>query len=183
MGAFFGCRPCSLFDTRVKLQENEDLDDTKGHSTLAGGENLKERAVVKAAFDRERGGPRQQPDAEVNPTARRPRSRSIVKDSEDEEDTPMDASEVDDDTDVLLDESYSDEISIDDESGDTGDDAEDSGVDTDDDCYAGPEATRSFLYRHMALFILPNEEPGMPNSVLMKASLLHTKGEDNNPRV
>ena len=55
--------------------------------------------------------------------------------------------------------------------------------DTDDDYDAGLEETRSFLYRHFAIGIVPNPMAGKPNMVFMKATLLHTKGEDNNPRM
>ncbi|KAA6408390.1 MAG: hypothetical protein FRX48_08132 [Lasallia pustulata] len=55
--------------------------------------------------------------------------------------------------------------------------------DTDDDCDAGPEATRSFLHSHFTISIVANQTPGKPNLVFMKATLLHTKGEDNNRRV
>ncbi len=60
---------------------------------------------------------------------------------------------------------------------------DDDDSDTDDDCGAGPEKTRAFLYRHFTIAIVPNETPGKPNMVFMKATLLHTKGEDNNPRM
>ncbi|SLM37821.1 Protein of unknown function DUF3435 [Lasallia pustulata] len=59
----------------------------------------------------------------------------------------------------------------------------DEDCDTDDDCGAGPEATRSFLYRHFAISIVANQTPGKPNLVFMKATLLQTKGEDNNRRL
>ena len=55
--------------------------------------------------------------------------------------------------------------------------------DTDDDCGAGPKKTRAFLYRHFTIIIVPSETPGKANMVFMKATLLHTKGEDNNPRM
>ena len=58
-------------------------------------------------------------------------------------------------------------------------DDEDDG-DTDDDCGAGPEETRAFLYRYFTITIVPHSTPGKPNIVFTKATLLHTKGEDNN---
>ncbi len=61
--------------------------------------------------------------------------------------------------------------------------ADDRDSDTDDDCNAGPEETRSFLYRHFTIIIVANQNPGKPNLVFMKATLFHTKGEDNNPRM
>jgi len=51
-----------------------------------------------------------------------------------------------------------------------------------DDCNAGLEETRSFLYRHFTISIVANQTTKKPNLVFMKTTLLHTKGEDNNPR-
>ena len=45
------------------------------------------------------------------------------------------------------------------------------------------QETRSFLYRHFTIIIVANKAPGKPNLVFIKATLLHTKGEDNNPRM
>jgi hypothetical protein len=53
---------------------------------------------------------------------------------------------------------------------------------TNDDCNAGLEETRSFLYRHFTISIVANQTTKKPNLVFMKTTLLHTKGEDNNPR-
>ena len=61
--------------------------------------------------------------------------------------------------------------------------ADDEDCDTDDDCDARSEETQSFLYRHFTISIVANGTPGKPNLVFMKATLLHTKGEDNNPRM
>lgn len=55
--------------------------------------------------------------------------------------------------------------------------------DTDDDYNAGPKEIRSFLYRHFTISIVANRTPRKPNLVFMKATLLYTKGEDNNPRM
>lgn len=59
----------------------------------------------------------------------------------------------------------------------------DKDCDTDDDCDVGSEETRSFLYRHFTISIVANQTPGKPNLVFIKATLLYTKGEDNNPRM
>ena len=59
----------------------------------------------------------------------------------------------------------------------------DDDCDTDDECTAGSEETRSFLYRHFTIYIVPSSTPGKPNTIFTKITLLHTKGEDNNPRV
>ena len=59
---------------------------------------------------------------------------------------------------------------------------DDRGSDTDDDCDGGPEETRTFLYRHFTITIVANETPRKLDLVFMKATVLQTKGEDNNPR-
>ncbi len=59
----------------------------------------------------------------------------------------------------------------------------DDDCDTDDECTAGSEETRSFLYRHITIYIVPSSTPKTPNTIFTKITLLHTKGEDNNPRV
>lgn len=55
--------------------------------------------------------------------------------------------------------------------------------DTDDDYDAGPEETRSFLHRYFTLSIVARQAPGEPKQFFMKATLLHTKVEDHNPRM
>ena len=52
----------------------------------------------------------------------------------------------------------------------------------DDDCLAGEDKTRTFLHRHIALYIVPGVHP-LPNTVFMKITQPNTKGQDNNPRV
>lgn len=61
--------------------------------------------------------------------------------------------------------------------------ADDRDSDTDNNCDAGPEETRFFLYRYFTITIIANRTPGKLNLVFIKATLLHTKGEDNNPRM
>ena len=55
--------------------------------------------------------------------------------------------------------------------------------DDEDDCGAGPEETRAFLYRNFTITIVPHSTPRKPNMVFIKATLLYTKGEDNNLRM
>ena len=62
-------------------------------------------------------------------------------------------------------------------------DPDEEDCDTDDNCGAGPEKTRAFLYRHFTIIFVPNKTPGKANIVFMKATLLYTKGEDNNLRM
>jgi len=61
--------------------------------------------------------------------------------------------------------------------------SDDEDADTDDEFDAGPEETRAFLYRHFTISIVANEIPGKPNLVFMNATLLHTKGDGNHPRM
>lgn len=51
-----------------------------------------------------------------------------------------------------------------------------------DDYYdGGAEETGAFLYRYFTIFLVPGLVPGKPNIIFIKATLLHTKGEDSNP--
>lgn len=43
---FFGCRPCSLFDTRVKLDDANDSDEPFDTTTVVHAMNIIERARV-----------------------------------------------------------------------------------------------------------------------------------------
>lgn len=54
---------------------------------------------------------------------------------------------------------------------------------TDDEYDAGPEETGVMVWRHIAFHIIRSPEPGRPNILLAKITLLHTKGEDKKPRV
>jgi hypothetical protein len=60
--------------------------------------------------------------------------------------------------------------------------SDDSSV-TDDEYDAGPEETGAIVWRHIAFYIVRSPVPGRPNILLAKITLLHTKGEDNKPRV
>ena len=59
----------------------------------------------------------------------------------------------------------------------------DDNSDTNDECTADSEETRSFLYRHFTIYIVPNPDPGKPNTIFTKITLIHTKDENNNPRL
>lgn len=69
-----------------------------------------------------------------------------------------------------------------DEDDDDIDDIDSEGSVTDDDCLAGEDQTRTFLYRHITIFIA-NDVVGGPNTVFMKITQPNTRGQDNNPRV
>lgn len=149
---FFGCRPCSLFDTRVKLDEPDGSDVPTDDTAVASAQ----------------GG------------------RKVVKDLKIDGGNHVKGS-CDGDTVMSMDAA----CNIDGDSNATWDSDSDSGslyncdedCDTDDDSDAGSEKTRSFLYRHFTISIVANQTPGKPNLIFMKATLLHTKGEDNNPRM
>ena len=164
---FFGCRPCSLFDTRVKLDEN--LGKPDDDLLIAHGQ-----IDPKAELD--------DVDSNVNEDVRGTRvaSTAMAIDSEckfdSDSSTACDGDGDKDSSTAWENGSDSDSCSAYDP------DDEDDG-DTDDDCGAGPEETRAFLYRHFTITIVPHSTPGKPNMVFMKATLLHTKGEDNNPRM
>ncbi len=155
MGGFFGCRLCSLFDTRVKLDlpniDDLSLSDSKtieDHDTNSNRED-----DILMIVDSDCG-------VDSKPTR--------VYDHDDE--------------------GYSDSNTAYDGDGDSDSDLSlrnniDEDCDTDDECTAGSEETRSFLYRHFTIYIVPSSTPGKPNTIFTKITLLHTKGEDNNPRV
>lgn len=147
---FFGCRPCSLFDTRVKFDDSNDSDESLDPKALASARNGRMDSVE----DKVDGGHHTKTERNSNP------SRICGNDSDSDNDNDSDS------------DSESSSVY-----------ADDRDSDTDDDCDAGLEETRSFLYRHFTIIIVANGTPGKPNLVFMKATLLHTKGEDNNPRM
>jgi len=55
--------------------------------------------------------------------------------------------------------------------------------DTDDGADAGDDETRTLLWRHIEFYVARNEANGQPNVLFAKVHILHTKGEDHNPRV
>ena len=164
---FFGCRPCSLFDTRVKLDEDwGKLDDDL---LVAHGQIHPETELDDL-------------DSNANEDVRGTRvaNTAMAIDSECKFDSDS-STACDGDGDK--DSSTAWENGSDNDSCSAYDpDDEDDGA-TDDDCGAGPEETRAFLYRHFTITIVPHSTPGKPNTVFMKATLLYTKGEDNNPRM
>jgi hypothetical protein len=60
--------------------------------------------------------------------------------------------------------------------------ADDSSV-TDDEYDAGPEETRTIVWRHIAFHVIRSPVAERPNILLAKVMLLHTKGEDKKLRV
>ena len=147
MASFLGCRPVSLFDTRVKFQNSDYLDYGNYDKVVS-------------------------------------KSNSPMKESDSDQDTLVDS-----DSDSEHEMNLSDDTAMETDSkvdghGDgngEGDSGTDSG--TDDGYDAGSEETRSILYRHIRVIVVRNPTAGKPNIVLMKVTLLHTKGEDNKPRM
>ncbi|MCJ1422042.1 hypothetical protein MMC32_008411 [Xylographa parallela] len=153
---FFGCRPCSLFDTRVKLDEN--LGKPDDDLLIAHG-----KIDPKAELD----------DVDSNATedvwGTRVASTAMAVDSEckfdSDSSTACDGDGDKDSSTAWENGSDSDSCSAYDP------DDEDDG-DTDDDCGAGPEETRAFLYRHFTISIVPHSTPG---------KTLVIDGEDDDP--
>lgn len=159
---FFGCRPCSLFDTRVKLDKG--LGQPHGDPRVPDDQFDPKAGLGNE--DRNSGNTAMAVDYECQLDS----DSSTAYDGNSDSDSDSDSST------ACENDSDSDSCSAYDP-----DDEDDS--DTDDDCGAGPEETRAFLYRHFTITVVPNSTSGKPNMVFMKATLLHTKGEDNNPRM
>ncbi len=132
--AFFGCRPCSLFDTRVKSDDPDDPDvptdvavvaSPPGARKVVNNVKMDEIKDVKSNCD---GVPGKSigADCEIDGGSNKPWG-----------------GDSDSDSGSLY--------------------GYDEGSDTDDDCNAGPEETRSFLYRHFTISIVANRTPGKPN--------------------
>ena len=150
MAACFGCRPCSMFDTRVGLGE-VDGSNTDNIDGMALDE-------VDMASDAVMG-------LKVSENTNQ-RNHLAGSDDESDDSTLTDS---DDDSENGTD------ITVPEDS--------DSESGTDDGYDAGDDATGSILYRHIELFVVRNPLPEGPNIVLMKVTLVHTKGEDNRPRM
>ena len=156
--AFFGCRPCSLFDTRVKFDDPDDPDVPTNDTVVANPSGAK-KVVNNVEMDEIK-------DMKSNCDGDTGKSIGAACEIEGGCNKPW-GGDSDSDSDSDSGSLY----------------GYDEGSDTDDDCNAGPEVTRSFLYRHFTISIVANRTAGKPNLVFMKATLLHTKGEDNNPRM
>lgn len=165
MAGFFGCRPCSLFDTRVKLDDSQESD-----------ESLNTAAVIHATNGRNgvEGGRRR--TCRGNDTLKLVDPGCEIGDDEKDDDDEGDSSPMTTDgkSDNGNDSDGDSDSESDYESEASSVDACDGDSYTDDECDAGPEKTRTFLYRHFTIAIVPNETPGKPNLVFMKATLLHT---------
>ena len=169
MSAFFGCRLCSIFDTRVKLDPPDAKEPRLDHDEAAGAENPEH--VGPTAVPAGRGRPSRTKNRGTPPVSDRPGQADGRTAGSARSDTSEQASD--------------DDFKPDDEDSESdGDDSDhDDGDVTDDDCLAGSDTTRSFLYRHIALFITADPAQKMPNKVFMKITQPNTKGQNNNPRV
>lgn len=162
MGAFFDCRLCSLFDTRVKLDlpniDDISLNDSKVFRENNANSKFKDDNWM--IFN---------PDCDSN-------KLRMIRNSDDNscDDKTACGSEEDGNSDTSYDDNDSDSNSLYEVGGNN---------DTDDECTAKSEETRSFLYRHFTIYIIPNPDPEKPNTIFTKITLIHTKGEDNNPRL
>ena len=173
-GVYFGVRLVSLFDTRVKVDDPGHIADIPCDSATGvhaqdsewnDDENTdtqckSQRVTLESAGRRRR---HRQRDA-------LPYTDALVADSDSDIDS-------DSGSDVYI-ESGSDYTDSDEDGNDI-----DSDIGTDDDYDGGAEETGAFLYRHFTIFLAPHPDPGKPNMIFMKATLLHTKGEDSNPRM
>ena len=156
---FFDCRPCSLFDTRVKFDNANDSDEPIDTIDVVDGMNKRKGS---GTVNVGRGHRKK---------CRRDDTVTLVDSGYD----------VKDDGDFSMTNGESSDNDSDSDSGSVGVCDED--FNTDDDCDAGSEKMRAFLYRHFPIIIVANETPGRPNLVFIKTTLLHTKGEDHNARM
>ena len=163
----FGCRLCSSFDTRVK--SDEGLDEPVDDHPVADGQSDGKNELDDLEMDAGGDWPRKRVSdiaMAVDSGCQLDSGSSTAYEGDSDDDDSTTAYDGDSDSDVSS--VYH---------------PDDDGSDTDDDCGAGSEETRAILYRHFTITIISNETSGKPNVVFMKATLLHAKGEDNNPRV
>ena len=179
MSAFFGCRFCSIFDTRVKLDSLDGMDsDLKIYKivkhkdgspkTSVGNEQILTDDVSRTEYPdlqrtrkREANNSISTPRKRLNNANRSARSiRSKDKDSDDEFKT------------IRMDEDSDEDYSI----------CDDNDV-IDDDCLVGDDTTKSFLYKYIIIFVIADSNKKKPNRVFMKITQPNTKGQDNNSRV
>jgi len=154
LAAFTGCRPCSLFDTRLKFDDTDDnqITDNSAKNNVNGDGDCDSYSGSDSII----GSGSDSNDSDIDG------DDVINRDSDVDGDTNMD-SEIDQKSDTDMD--------YDSDSG------------TDDDCEAGTDKTKSILYRHISIIVVRNPIPEKANIVFAKITLLHTKGEDNRPQV
>ena len=176
MAAFFGCRPRLLFGTRVKFDSS--VNDGLGKPTKSAtatqradvGKQNSNDVYMDDIYDTKSCGDDNVMAVQSNYRVGNESSSARESDRGDSDSvfSTADSSNSDSDSDS---DSYSCSVYNSREDGDTG------------DYDAGLEKTRSFLYRHFTISIVPNLTTRKPNMVFMKAALLHTKGVNHNPRM
>jgi hypothetical protein len=188
-----GCRLVSLFDTRVKIDNDEAKDDRDSHDKLDSDNftdsdttpmnsmNMEDYAVLNSQGELDDS---KVSDSECG-TDTEPNTHSDADmDNDKYNETDSEASsEVEGDLDCYLENDLFNETDT--ESGADDDlnwNSNDSSV-TDDEYDTGVEETRTILWRHIAFHIIPSPVKGRPNILMAKLTLLHTKGEDRKPRV
>ena len=195
-GVYFGVRLVSLFDTRVKIDDPGDTPEAC-YNSIGGDNAVDEDWAHDEDVATSRGAKNIVADDSIRRSERKrsvmpERASDISIKNEIDSDSNVDIdNDMDIDTDgasdyVGDDDSDSDsdsESATDSDTGSTADGQLDDDNCTDDGYDGGAEETGAFLYRHFTIFLVPNPVPGKPNIIFMKATLLHTKGEDNNPRM
>ena len=182
---YFGVRLVSLFDTRVKVDDPGSAPDIRYEASPVDSRVNDDRYGDSSRTYRATGR------APAKKTGSR-RTRKRHNSSTDMSDT-CDSSTCSDNTNSLSDYSRDivDSTDVDSDSvaeSTTGSDSQSITDDeaasyTDDDYDGGDEETGAFLYRHFTVFLVKSPVAGKPNYIFMKATLLHTKGEEKNPRM
>lgn len=158
LAAFTGCRPCSLFDTRLKFDDTDDIKitDNNAKNDIDGDGNGDCDSYTDSDTIIGSGSGSDSNDSDMD-------GDFVING-----DSDMDS---DDNMDSGIDGKSNIDVDYDSDSG------------TDDDCEAGTDKTKSILYRHISIIVVRNPIPEKANIVLAKITLLHTKGEDNRPQV
>ena len=203
MASIFGCRPVSLFDTRVKTATNkargDDNSDAEPDVNMLtySDSRLIDRGDLWDDGDLDGGVVNEADSATFHDL-----DKSSEEDTDMADDTDPDIfsnTEGDMDRDSVTDPDVFSDIEGDtDIDSDTGPDiishterdadsdfncqVDDSSI-TDDEYDAGREEIRTILWRHIASHIIRSPIQGRPNILLAKVTLLHTKGEDRKPRM
>jgi hypothetical protein len=165
-----GCRLVSLFDTRVKIDNNEVKDDRESHDKPDGDAFTESDVRVNDS----ECGTSTEPDTRLD----------ADKDSDRYNETDSEASSgIEGDLNCYSDDDLFSDIEMKVEADSAINwDADASGV-TDDEYDTGAEETRTFLWRHAAFYVIRSPVERRPNVLVAKLTLLHTKGEDRKPRV
>jgi hypothetical protein len=177
------CRLVSLFDTRVKIKDNPmAIKQSEGISIHSDRETSGERSEDNMILDTDDeidhgklkhtapSHPKRQTkrvlekaNEDTGNSTNSDTDSSVFSDGEKDEDSDTDYSAFDNNNDL---DRFSDDSDV-----------------TDNEYDAGPEETGTIIWRHIAFYVVRSPVPGRPNILLAKITLLHTKGENNKPRV